>query len=74
MTLLVACLSMCLNPVVLPVCTAWKAQLASVLLQYNLAVLLLVLFRFYRKLLFLTSDQTRLPAEFKHINKRRKRN
>ena len=22
----------------------------------------------------LTSDQTRLPAEFKHINKRRKRN
>ena len=24
--------------------------------------------------LFLTSDQARLPAEFKHINKRRKRN
>ena len=27
-----------------------------------------------RNILFSASDQTRLPAEFKHINKRRKRN
>ncbi len=39
---LVACLSMSLNPVVRLTCTAWKAQLASVLLMQNSGVLLQV--------------------------------